>query len=183
MAKDYPGTVSDEANEVQLKLAAEQGKAYGQALEHMVSEEADDGGTQQVDDYTVAYAVEEAEGMYMWEDGELVWRNPEDENVHIEIAVADKYDGRFIPYLDVTVTVLDESGNEVGTHAQPFLWHPWLYHYGRNWRVPGDGVYQLKVDITPPAFHRHDKENGRRYARPATVQFDGVEMTTGQKRS
>lgn len=69
----------------------------------------------------------------------------------------------------------------MGTHAQPFLWHPWLFHYGRNWQVPGDGEYTLRVRIEPPTFHRHDKRNGLRYAEPVEVEFRGVQLETGQK--
>lgn len=62
-----------------------------------------------------------------------------------------------------------------------FLWHPWLYHYGRNWTVPRDGTYGLRVRIEPPDFPRHDKENGLRYREPVEVVFDGVHIETGQK--
>ena len=37
--------------------------------------------------------------MYMWEDGGLVWQEPEDENLHVEIAVLDGADERFVPCL------------------------------------------------------------------------------------
>jgi hypothetical protein len=37
----------------------------------------------------------------------------------------------------VTVTLFDSNGEEIATHEQPFLWHPWLYHHGRTWRIPG----------------------------------------------
>ena len=71
---------------------------------------------------------------------------------------------------------------EIGTHHQPFVWHPWLYHYGRNWRVPGDGEYILRIRIEAPEFPRHDRVNGRRYATPVDGEFPGVMITTGQKR-
>jgi uncharacterized protein involved in high-affinity Fe2+ transport len=55
-----------------------------------------------------------------------------------------------------------------------------IYHYGRNWRVPGDGRYRLRVRVDPPQFPRHDRINGRRFAEPVEVQFDDVEVRTGQ---
>ena len=51
----------------------------------------------------------------------------------LEVAVRDVADGRFIPGLTMYATLLDHNGVEIGTHQQPFLWHSWMYHYGRNW--------------------------------------------------
>ncbi len=77
--------------------------------------------------------------------------------------------------------VLDAEGESVGSHSQPFVWHPWLYHYGRNWQVPGEGEYTLKVNIKAPEFPRHDEKNGERYADDVDVEFEGVQIKTGQK--
>jgi uncharacterized protein involved in high-affinity Fe2+ transport len=71
----------------------------------------------------------------------------------------------------------------MGTHQVPFLWHPWLYHYGRNWQLPGDGEYTMRVRINAPTFMRHDPENGIRYAEPVEVEFDSVKIETGVKKS
>lgn len=175
-----PMKTSDEAKQEQLEMAKEQGQAYKKALEHMATKEAH-GETKPAGNYLVSYAVESAEGMYHLMDGGLVWREPKTENAHIEIAVQDGADMRFIPGLNVHVTVIDETNSEIGTHQQPFLWHPWLYHYGRNWELPGDGVYTLRVHIDAPEFMRHDKENGKRYADPVEVEFKNVSIKTGQK--
>jgi hypothetical protein len=171
---------TSEADERQLELAREQGEAYGRALAHMAERVADDGGEQTAGQYQVAYAVEEAEGMYHWDDGELVWHGPGDDNAHIEISVRDASDGRFVPGVGVTVTVVDPDGNEVGTHEHPLLWHPMIYHYGRNWQLPADGDYTLRVHIDPPTFHRHDEVNGRRFTDPVDVEFTGVAIERGQ---
>lgn len=176
-----PMKKSDEANMEQLQMALDQGTKYKAALDHMAIEEADDGGEIHIGDYIVAYAVENGEGMYHLESGSLNWVEPDDENCHIEISVRDAADQRFIPYLDITVEVLDAEGNSVGRHQQPFVWHPWLYHYGRNWQVPGEGDYTLKVNIQAPDFPRHDKKNGARYADEVNVEFEGVQIKTGQK--
>ena len=178
-----PMRPSDEANKEQLQLARAQGEALTRALEHMTGNEAHDGGEQAAGDYLVGYAVEEAEGMYLMRDGALEWHNPDEENVHVEVSVRDRADGRFVPGLTVHATLIDGAGNEVGRHRQPYLWHPWLYHYGRNWKVPGDGTYTLRVHIAPPDFPRHDKINGRRFAEPVEVEFTGVSIETGQKKS
>ena len=122
--------------------------------------------------------------MYHDQNGKLVWENPsKEENVHIEVAVSDGADGRFVPYLNVYVTLIDGNGKELGTHQQEFLWHPMLYHYGRNWHIPGDGTYTVRIHIDEPTFMRHDKINGNRYTEPVEVEFANVELKTGQKMS
>jgi uncharacterized protein involved in high-affinity Fe2+ transport len=174
---------SDEANAPQLRLAKKQGDAYLEALDYMVTKVAQ-GQKQAAGNYLVAVAFEEAEGMYHVHDGQLIWRNPTpEENIHIEVAVCDGTDGRFVPGLAVYVTLIQSDGNELGTHQQPFLWHPMLYHYGRNWHIPGDGTYTIRVHIDEPAFMRHDKINGNRYTGPVDVVFPNMQLQTGQKMS
>ncbi|MGA7973076.1 MAG: iron transporter, partial [Pseudolabrys sp.] len=121
------------------------------------------------------------EGMYAPKDGSLEWQAPSDENIHIEVSVRDRADGRLIPGLDIDVTVIDEDGKQVGTHRHPLLWHPYLYHYGRNWVVPSDGTYSLRVRFPAPQFHRHDKVNGKRFAQGADITFEDVELKTGRE--
>jgi len=173
---------SDEATDRQLRLAREQGDAFGRAVEHMTQQEAH-GAEIRAGDYLIGYAIEQAEGMYTLEDGELIWNNPGEENVHVEIVVRDGGDGRFVPGLTVYATLVDANANEIGTYLQPLLWHPWLYHYGRNWQVPGSGKYSLRVRVDAPDFMRHDKQNGRRFAYAVQVEFRDVKINAGQKRS
>jgi uncharacterized protein involved in high-affinity Fe2+ transport len=109
------------------------------------------------------------------------WEEPGDTNAHVEVAVCDAADGRFVPALTVYATLIDSSGKEIGTHQQPFLWRPTLYHYGRDWRLPGDGEYRLRIRIEPPIFPRHDKTNGKRYSQPVEVEFPNVQIKTGRK--
>lgn len=181
-AEQPPMKASNESTKEQLRLAKEQGDALQKALEAMGKQDVH--GSKEAGDYLVDYAIEEAEGMYHMRDGKLEWREPQDENLHVEICVRDGADRRFIPALSVRVTLVDPNGKEVGTHEQPFLWHPWLYHYGRNWQVPAEGGgYTMRVHIDPPTFPRHDKKNGQRYTEPVEVVFTGVKVETGQKKS
>ena len=175
-----PMRSSDEANRKQLQLARAQGDAFEHTVKEMTQHEAH-GAAQQAGDYLIGYAVEDAEGMYVMEGGALVWHNPTDENAHLEIVVQDAADKRFIPGLAVYATLVDRQGKEIGTHRQPFLWHPWLFHYGRNWALPGDGEYTLRVRVEAPDFMRHDKENGRRYEQSVQVEFRNVRIETGRK--
>ena len=170
---------TDEADAKQLDLARQQGESYRRALEHMANDVAHDGGMQEAGEYLIAYAVEEAEGMYDWEDGELVWHDPDGENLHVEIAVCDAADGRFVPGVKVTGTLVDPDGNEVGSHEHPLLWHPMLYHYGRNWTVPADGAYTLHVRVEPPTFMRHDEVNGCRFKDVVETTFQNVQVERG----
>jgi hypothetical protein len=173
---------SDEINQEQIQLAKAQGQAFQRAVDNMTQQEAH-GAEQPAGDYLIGYAQESAEGMYHLRDGKLEWMEPQDENCHLEVLVRSAADGRFVPGLTVYATLLDSSGTEIGTHQQPFLWHPWLYHYGRNWRVPGDGSYTLRVRVEAPDFMRHDKVNGTVFAEPAEVEFRNVMIKTGQKKS
>lgn len=169
---------SEESTEQQMELARKQGEAYADALEAMNKESGAD--IKRAGEYEVAIVVEKAEGLYELKGEELVWQKPKSENAHIEVAVRDAADGRFIPELTVMVTVTDANGKEVGRHQQPFLWHPWIYHYGRNWEVPGEGEYQIHVRIEPPTFMRHDPKNGKRFAEAVEVSFNR-HIKPGQK--
>ncbi len=164
-----PMKPSEESTEQQLKFARMQGEAYAAALEAMNRESG--ANVMRAGEYEVALVVEKAEGLYHLQGTELVWQKPTTENAHIEVAVRDAADGRFIPGLTVHVTVLDANDTEIGTHEQPFLWHPWIYHYGRNWEVPGEGEYKIRVRIDTPTFMRHDPKNGKRYTEPVEVEF------------
>jgi hypothetical protein len=171
---------TDEATPEQLKAAREQGAAYGRALELMTESIAADGGETRAGSYLVGYAVEKAEGMYEWRDGQLAWHEPVEENVHVEVSVRDAGDGRFLPNARVGATLIDERGDQFGPHEVPLLWHPMLYHYGRNWTLPHSGEYTLRIHVEPPRFARHDEVNGCRFTEPADVEFSGVRVALGQ---
>ena len=94
----------------------------------MTDEIAHEGREVQHGEYLVGYAVEEAADMYVPRDRSLEWQPPQDANAHVEIAVRDAADGRYIPGLTVEATLTAPDGSEVGTHEVPLLWHPYLYH-------------------------------------------------------
>ena len=171
---------TSEASERQLELAREQGAAYGRALQHMTGDVAHDGGEQEAGHFLVGYAVEEAEGMYEWVDGKLVWREPGDANVHLEVAVRDAADGRFVPGVTVSAVLVAPGGEQLGPYELELLWHPMIYHYGRNLKLPADGRYALRVHVEPPTFVRHDERNGCRFTEPVDVEFAPVEVERGR---
>ena len=171
---------SEEGDPKGLELGRQQGQAMARTIRHMVEEVAQGGEEVPCGEYLVAYAVEEAEGMYMPHGDGLRWVEPEEENAHIEVAVRDAADGRFIPGLTVRVTVIGDDRQEIGTHEHPLLWHPYLYHYGRNWTLPASGRYRLRVRFAAPEFPRHDRKNGHRFTTGGDVTFENVEIETGR---
>lgn len=177
-----PSRVSDEADKNQLEMAKAEGGAYQKSLAYMVEDVADTGGTTRAGDYIIGYAQERAEGMYMLRsENQLEWDEVGEENCHLEVSVSDAADGRFIPYLMVQATLTSEAGEAVGPTEIPFVWHPGVYHYGKNLKIPGDGSYTLHIRIDAPTFMRHDEVNGKRYAEVVEVTFENVQVTTGKE--
>jgi uncharacterized protein involved in high-affinity Fe2+ transport len=176
-----PMRPSNEATAEQLDVARGEGDAYGRALQAMADE--DGAVIRRAGDYLVAFVNEEAEGMYAPQDGGLVWREAAPEaNAHLEVAVADAGDGRFVPGLTVELDVLHD-GKTIVSAELPFLWHPFLHHYGCNATLPGTGPFDVTIRIAPPHYMRHDPVNGARYAKPVEVRLDKVTFANGRKPS
>lgn len=168
----------------QQSLARAQGMAIERALDAMSNGVAVDGGETRAGDYLIDYAVEYAEGLWCSAHGELTYRSEVNQsaerNAHVEVAVRDAATGRLLPNVGVTAT-LSRGGEIVGTRRQALMWHPWLHHYGENWRVPGSGKYELDVRVEPASCT--DSSGNARLVPSAPLQahFEGVEIRTGQK--
>lgn len=172
---------SEEADERHVELAREAGDAYRKAVDHMIEEVAETGGKMEVGDYLIGFAQEEAEGLYRMDGDGLTWEKPaESENCHLEVVVASAADGRFLPEMSVRATIEGE-GEEIGPVEIPFVWHPGLYHYGRNLQLPGEGTYTITVEVDPAEFPRHDEQNGNRFETSAEATFENVQLKTGRK--
>lgn len=162
------------------ELAQQQGQTYREALRHMI-DQSPAGSVQQVRDMVIGFVQTPAEGIYVTNaEGELEWMDPRDANCHLMVAVMDTDDHRFIPYCDVNATIFGENNDTHGPWDIPFTWHPYLYHYGRNIALPGDDTYDVRIQVNPLMFPRHDRENGNRYAHPVEVVFQNAELQTGQ---
>jgi hypothetical protein len=159
---------SKEATADELAIAQAEGKAYGQALAGMQSKTKNQ--TQWIGDYQVIVLAEKAEGLWVPTNDGLTWTEPDKFNAHIEVSVRDAGDGRFVPGLQVTISLTPPGGPAIGPQTLPFVWHPVFYHYGLNWNLPSAGDYSVHVHIDPPQFSRHDQTNGKRYVDP--VDFD-----------
>ncbi|MDS0261305.1 iron transporter [Haloarcula sp. S1CR25-12] len=182
MSEQARKETSEEFDERQKELAAAEGEAYQRSLRHMIEVVAHTGEMVTAGEYIVGFAQEEAEGLYhLTDDGEFEWTEPSgEENCHLEVAVADAADGRFVPEASVTATLAAHDDGEVGPVDMDLLWHPGLYHYGENIHLPGDGTYDIEITVDPPTFRRHDETNGDRYGESVTVRFEDVDVKTGQ---
>lgn len=167
--------------ETKQSVALVQGEAFKKAAE-MMSKIADQFAQTPVGDYVVTLAVEKAEGMYTPQPaGDLQWQIPSaDQNLHLEVAVQDKEDLRFLPELKVHAKIVGTNGNVLGEKIQPFLWHPFLYHYGANWHIPAEDDYIVEIKIEEPSFDRHDQNKGKRY-QEARVEFGPLKLKPGRK--
>lgn len=162
-------------------LAREQGKAYAASYAMLMAE--DPHAEVEVEDYRITASFEPAEGMYgMGPDGTLRWETPrETDNQHFEVIVRDRLDGRFVPALDIHLRLHDEADAVVVETSVPFIWHPFVHHYGIDGQIPGEGDYVAEVMVAAPRFHRHDEIRGKRYERDVTVRLGPVHLTPGVK--
>lgn len=173
--------MSEPTLEEKQLAALEQGKAYTLALSLM--KQMDVHAEESVEDYIVTLAVEKAEGMFMVQpEGDLQWQIPADhDNAHLEIVVRDKKDLRFIPQLTVIISLKTLPGNVVLEQELPFLWHPFLYHYGSDVHIPEEGEYIPEVTIKQPQFGRHDENKGKRYEKTITITLPQIHIKPGRK--
>ncbi len=173
-------SVTSAEEQEQEHLVRKQGDAYRSSYDELMSEDRHDGV--EIDDYLVTAAFEPAEGMYIVaSDGRLMWKVPEPhENQHLEVIVRDRHDGRFVPGLDVRMLLRNGSDIVVDTPV-PFIWHPFVFHYGINGHIPEEGSYSVEVRIARPVFGRHDEVRGRRYARDVQVDLGPLKLRPGRK--
>jgi uncharacterized protein involved in high-affinity Fe2+ transport len=127
-------------------------------------------------DYEVSYRIAPAKGMYEFSAGKLEWKEPQEENVHLDVLVHDAQDGRFIPGLHIVATLLDSRGGRAASTHVPFVWDPEQNHYGANVKVPESGAYLLQVHVYPATFNRTDKEQGKRFIADTHVSFENVQI-------
>jgi len=168
------------AEQKQERLAHAQGDAYQASYDMLMSEDPHSEMT--VGDYLVTASFEPAEGMYVPEGDDLKWHTPDaGQNQHAEVIVRDAEDKRFLPELDVRMQLSDEHGDVVADVAVPFIWHPFVLHYGVDVTIPAEGRYVPRVFIKAPRFRRHDEVRGRRYVSDVDVRLAPVHLKPGVK--
>ena len=149
--------------------------SYGTAQAEIDGE----GGEREVGDYRVGYIVEPAEPWWEGDSGNLTLREPAPgETNHIEILPFEAETGLLIPYMEGTLTVLNEAGEEVDSKPLQF-YRGEFYHYANNFSLPGSGAYTLRAEMQPPTFLRHETENreGRVLTEPIVVEFENVNIS------
>lgn len=167
-----------------LTLAKAQGRALRRALDAMIGGVAVDGSVTQLSPYWLAYAVEYAEGYWRFKNGKLQYNmrveGSAEKNAHIEVAPLDAFTGRILPDLQLTTTFYQKQ-EKIGTYTPKLMWHPWLFHYGDNIRVPKSGQYQVEVSVMPPPYPIYSREWGASFGQPISFRFQDVNIKTGQK--
>ena len=163
-------------------VARKQGEAFDAALEIM-SQDVDTCLSVHKDDYIITIACEEAEGSYVPADEKsLTWNAPgKPLNKHIEIVVQDADDHRFLPELSIRCTMRDTNGDGIAEFELPFMWHPFMFHYGSDVELPGEGDYRFSLTIGQPEFGRHDELNGARYKTAVQVDLGPLHLKPGRK--
>lgn len=168
------------------ELAQAQGDAYHETLAALY-DDTNSGAARPVGDYLAGYALDYA--LAAWEfdkdKNKFIYEIDTEEsarfNAHVEATVQEARTGRFVPGLHLTASLADAQGHDLGTHELPFEWHPWVFHYGENWRVPRSGFYRLRLHADAPAFRRYGREVGRVFGHGFDVAFDSVRVVTGAK--
>ncbi len=149
----------------------------GVAAQYSVLEEeiAAEGGAVESGPWRIAYIKEPAEGWFRTENGRVVWRDPaRGETAHLEIIPIERDSGRIVPDADVTLEVLDDSGERVEKRPLSFYYAE-FFHYADNFHIPRDGEYTLRATVDPPSFRRHDDEDsGPALMEGAQVEFENV---------
>ena len=175
-----------EAAAADAELTQTQGDAYHETLAALY-EDANSGATRAGGDYQVGYAADYALASWKAEKpGEKFKYEIDTEesgqlNAHLEATVQEARTGRFVPGLHLTATLADAAGRPLGTRELPFEWHPWVFHYGENWRVPRTGWYRLRLQADAPTFRRYGRTAGQVFNRGFDVTFDSVRVVTGAK--
>lgn len=130
-----------------------------------------------IDDFIITVAVENSIGNYVKEGSELDWQDPEKYGMqHFEVIIIDRDDKKFVPYLDVKVRIFDNNHALVTETEAPFMWHPFVSHYGFDVSIPDDGEYYAEVTIKSPEFARMHKSHGKKYSENITVKMAGFEI-------
>lgn len=147
--------------------------------------QASSGEERRAGDMIVDSAIEYAEAFWRFSPEGTFRYTLENErsakdNAHLEIAPRDPRTGRFLPAASVSVTLSGADGYRV-TDTLPLLWHSWLYHFGRNWRVPRSGHYRMDVTVRPDAIAHYGHATGSALFAPVQVTFPDLLVKTGGK--
>jgi hypothetical protein len=158
------------------RLAQHQGKADTAILDWVLGNSGPLKGDARSGELRVAFTITPAEG---WWDkaggGKLAWHDAPDGNVHLRIFVLDAADGRLVPGLSVSATLVDANGNEQSVPAD-FGWYPLINAYGGNIPLDTDSSYTLRVTVDSTQPH-HVFGLGERSPHSTSVEFAPVQIS------
>ncbi len=166
------------------QLASSEGEAVDRPMADLLRSADASGSQARSGDYKVAVVVRSARGYWEARNGKLNYASPTNSvgpTAHIDVSIRDATTGRFVPDLKVRVTVLDSRKKEIDTYATPFMWHPWMNHYGLNMPVPGPGRYTIRVRAEAPAFRRYGSMALKKFNRPIDVEVHNVRFVIAEK--
>ncbi len=160
-----------------VDLARGEGDVIDRPLSEMLRSADVSGSQVRSGDYKVALVVHAARGTWEARNGELSYERPNN-NIgpvaHLDVIVRDATTGRFVPGLKVRATILDSRRREIDTYSMPFMWHPWMNHYGLNVPVPGKGRYTVRIRADAPAFRRFGSTALRKFNKAVDVTVRNV---------
>ena len=128
----------------------------------------------------VAYFCEPARYLKYDQDGEAIVEDPKEENAYIGIAIHHAETMHFLDRLSVSVKVFDASNKLIGVHPHPFHARPGLHNYGHNWKLPGDGLYNLHVTVEITQKQREEMVECELPTGICEVIFHNIKIVTGK---
>lgn len=167
-----------------IDLARLEGDAVDRPLVAMLRGPEASGAQVRSGDYIVAAMLQPARGYWNTRGGKLNYSSPNNSVgpvAHLDVSIRDAVTGRFLPGLTVRATILNSRKKEIDTYAMPFMWHPWMNHYGLNVPSPGSGRYTIRVRAEAPAFRRYGSTALRKFNRPVDVEIRDVRFATTEK--
>lgn len=162
----------DEASQRMLHLARLQGDAYIDALGYLREQVATASPERRAGGYWIGYIVQPADDERE-RDADRAASSAARGIVRIGVTIRDAADGRFVPGLDVTVTITDAEGREVGSHDHPLTWDVVAHHYAHEWAVP-PGRAAMRVVISLPSADRQDDAHLGRFDACTAIEFSDV---------
>jgi Fe2+ transport protein len=162
-----------------VDLARDEGEAVDRPLTALIAGPDASGSQVRSGDYKVAVVVQQDRGYWEARNGKLSYVNPDSSvgpTVHIDVIVRDATTGRFVPGLRLRATILNSRKKEIDTYTLPFMWHPWMNHYGLTVPTPGKGRYTIRVRAEAPDFRRYGNTALKKFNRAIDVSVRGVRM-------
>ena len=167
-----------------MELAASEGSALDLPLAGMLRDPDASGSQIRSGDYKVSVVVQRARGDWEDRDGKLMFISPDSDIgpiAHMDVLVRDAASGRLVPGLSVRATILDSRKRAIDTYSMPFMWHPWMSHYGLNVPVPGNGRYTVRVRAEAPGFRRYGSSALKKFNKAIDAEVRGVRFVTAEK--